>query len=113
MKFAIAAGTALLAATAALPAAAQSFNGPYVGVEGGWNHDSVANVKGLKIDDSKDDFNVGGFAGYDKQITSKVVVGALVNVDATTSDKLTTTSASGSAQINPPIADLSVVNMPR
>jgi len=61
------AGAALLALSSA-PALAQEFQGPYVGVQAGWNHD-------IAINDKKDAFIGGVYAGYDREVSPNVVLG--------------------------------------
>ena len=59
---------AALAALASGPAFAQSFEGPYVGAQAGWNHD-------IAIHDDKDAAVGGVFVGYDHHVTPNVVLG--------------------------------------
>jgi outer membrane immunogenic protein len=84
MKSFLAGGVALVLVAAA-PAHAQSFQGPYVGVQGGWNKDEVRTpqtaVGRLPIDQSRDSFTGGIFAGYDYRILPKVVVGVEGSMD--------------------------------
>ena len=66
------------AAAAALPASAmaQSFDGPYVGVQAGWNQDKVDIPTATTVEAEKRDAFVGGiYAGYDSQIAENIVLG--------------------------------------
>jgi outer membrane immunogenic protein len=106
--------TALLLSSAALPgvAYAEPFNGPYLGVQAGLNHDSVGNVTSeigdLAIGRSRDSFIGGVYAGYDLTIAPRVVIGAEAGFSLTTSDAMTRTGSDDLARINPSYAyDLS------
>jgi outer membrane immunogenic protein len=72
---------AALAVLASTPAFAQSFQGPYVGVQAGGTHD-------IAINDKKDAFTGGVFAGYDYQLTPKIVVGAEGGFSVGASDRI-------------------------
>jgi len=77
------AGAALVALSAA-PALAQSstsFDGPYVGVQAGWNHDIAINQK-------KDAVVGGAFAGYDRQVTPNIVLGVEGGISLAASDRI-------------------------
>jgi outer membrane immunogenic protein len=75
----------ILAGSGAVPAAAQTFDGPYVGVQAGWNQDNIkgtdSNLGQLDLREKSDRFSGGGFVGYDKQITSHVVIGVEAGLD--------------------------------
>lgn len=74
------AGAALLALSAS-PALAQSFQGPYVGAQAGWNH-------GVAINDKQDSFVGGVFAGYDHEVAPNVVLGAEGGFSLGASDRI-------------------------
>lgn len=104
----------LLLSSGALPgvAYAEPFNGPYVGVQAGLNHDEVGTVAteigDLAIDRERDSFVGGAFAGYDFRVASNVVIGAEAGFSFTSSDSITRTSSDSLARINPSYAfDLS------
>ena len=85
----------LLAATTLVPAAAsaQSFDGPYVGAQAGWKHD-------IAIANKKDSVTGGVFAGYDKQITPNIVIGAEAGFSLGASDRIGPSGANA-ASIDP------------
>lgn len=70
---------AVAAASTITPAYAEVFEGPYVGVQAGWNHDKVGraetDVGNLNIRESKDSFLGGAFVGYNHKVTPHVVLG--------------------------------------
>ncbi len=85
MKNLMLVGAALVALSAA-PAMAQSstdapFNGPYVGVQAGLNHD-------IAINDKKDSFIGGVFAGYDHEVAPNIVIGAEGGFSLGASDRI-------------------------
>ena len=69
---------------------AESFQGPYVGVQAGWNRDSIgsanSDVGRLDMHEARDAFFGGGFAGYDHQLTDKIVVGVEAGFDIAADD---------------------------
>ena len=92
MKKLMLVGAALVALSAA-PAMAQSFQGPYVGVQAGLNHD-------IAIQDKKDAFVAGVFAGYDQQVAPNIVLGVEGGFSVAASDRLGP-SGSNAATIDP------------
>jgi outer membrane immunogenic protein len=78
----IAYSAAAIALIAAAPtaASAQSWTGPYAGVQGGWEENSVRNpgtaLGATPLTQSSDTGTLGIFTGYDKQIQPRIVVGA-------------------------------------
>lgn len=85
----------VLAATSLVPAAAsaQSFDGPYVGVQAGWNHD-------IAIQDDRDAFVAGVYAGYDKEVAPNVVLGAEGGFSIAAEDRIGP-SGTNAARIDP------------
>jgi len=88
---------ALVAAATAMPVLAQdaplSFNGPFIGVQGGWQQDRQAlNVNGIGFLSSdrqnKDGFAYGGQIGYDFRLSPQVVLGAEVALTGRTGSSL-------------------------
>ncbi len=84
---------ALAALAAAVPAFAQgtpdAFNGPFVGVQGGWQQDRQTlevNNGGLLTTgkQNKDGFAYGGQIGYDFRLSPQVVLGAEVDLTGRT-----------------------------
>lgn len=62
------------------PAFAEPFQGPYAGIQAGWNHDRVrgadADIGDVAVRDSRDSVVGGIFAGYNYKVTPHVVIGA-------------------------------------
>ncbi len=80
MKKLVLVGAALLVLSAA-PAMAQSFDGPYVGVQAGLNHD-------IAIATDKDSVVGGVFAGYDREVAPNIVLGAEGGFSIAASDRI-------------------------
>ncbi|WP_404710889.1 outer membrane protein [Sphingomonas sp. MMS24-J13] len=99
----VAAGVAALALSA--PLAAETFDGPYVGAQAGYNHDSYGNVESrlgqIGVDNSRDSFNGGAFVGYDHRINSKFVLGGEAGFDIGTNDNRTDRRPGGFTSIDP------------
>ncbi|HEY5721735.1 MAG TPA: porin family protein [Allosphingosinicella sp.] len=101
----IIAGTAVLAFLSASPASAQSFDGPFVGVQAGGqkadirNLDTALGTRSLEADRSS--FTGGLFTGYDRQIAPGIVVGAEAGFDLAGDDKASAQSAAGLVAIDP------------
>jgi outer membrane immunogenic protein len=89
-------------------AQAQTFNGPYIGVQGGLNHDKVGTlgtqIGAIAIDRSKDSFTGGVYAGYDVPIAPRVVIGVEAGFNLAASDSVTRMGGNDLAQINPSYA---------
>lgn len=72
----LAAGSVIVAS----PALANTFEGPYVGAQAGWNHDFIrdadTDIGTLVMRGKRNSFNGGVFAGYNYKATDKVVIGA-------------------------------------
>ncbi|WP_419814962.1 outer membrane protein [Glacieibacterium sp.] len=75
------AALAALIAVPSIAAAAEPFNGAFVGVQGGWQQDkqrlSLDNVDGSssRYGDKKDGFAYGGQLGFDTKVTPQIVLG--------------------------------------
>lgn len=86
---------------AASPAFAETFDGPYVGVQAGLNHDRArgadTDIGEVNVRDSRDSFIGGAFAGYNYRLTPHVVIGAEGSFDIGADDAL----RSGAAVIDP------------
>ena len=98
----------ILAAAAGLsaaPAVAQSFNGPSVGIQGGWQQEKVRNPHtniGIAQIDSSRDAAVGGvFAGYDRQVGSQMVLGVEAGFSIASSDRIRGGAGATAVQIDP------------
>jgi outer membrane immunogenic protein len=83
------------------PANAESFQGPYVGAQAGWNQDSIgatgSDVGRLDIHESRASFVGGVYAGYDYQVTPHIVLGVEAGFDLAADDA----SRVGGALIDP------------
>ena len=85
---------ALAALAVAAPVMAQDapstlFNGPFIGVQGGWQQDrqslTVTDSTGVsKASQNKDGFGYGGQIGYDFRLSPTVVLGAEVDLTGRT-----------------------------
>jgi len=86
-------------------ASAQDFNGPSVGVQGGWNKADVRNPRSdigiAPIDRSRDSFVGGAFVGYDRHVADKVVIGVQADFSIAANDKIVQSSATGNAMLDP------------
>ncbi|GFM29408.1 outer membrane protein [Novosphingobium sp. PY1] len=84
--------SAMLGTAFAGTAFAEDFNGPFVGVQAGLNSDDVKNpslsLGTVGIDDDQQAFTGGVYAGYDKRIADKFVLGVEGSFDLTTDDNL-------------------------
>jgi outer membrane immunogenic protein len=96
---------ATFAAGAALPAAAQTFDGPYVGAQAGWSQNDVGAVqagdRSAQIDRSRDAATMGIFAGYNFRPTQNVVLSAEGAFNFGSSDRITRSQKDATATINP------------
>lgn len=88
----------------AVHAQTQAFEGPSIGVQGGWSQDKVENpqtdIGTLPIDSSKDKAAFGGFAAYDKAI-GKFVLGTEAGFNIGTSDTVSGGPANAFGAIDP------------
>lgn len=106
MRFDYKLATTVLLGTMSAPAAfAQNFDGPYVGVQAGWDLTDVRNpsteLGTLALDDDGQSFTGGAFAGFDRQVAPRVVLGAEAGADIGSDDALKTSSGTGEAIIDP------------
>lgn len=89
---------------AAAPAQAETYDGPYVGVTAGWERSEIINkIEALPItgEASRDALVLGGYAGYNYKVTSKIVIGAEAGFSATVNDEIRATSAAQALTIDP------------
>ena len=106
MKFSALPPLAVVTALAiAAPAAAEPFKGPYVGAQAGMVHNKVgtidADVGSVTINDSKDAFTAGIFAGYNIQPIERIVVSPEAGFNIGTSDAMSLKGATTIGAINP------------
>jgi outer membrane immunogenic protein len=93
MKNLMLVGAALVALSTAPAMAKSEFQGPYVGVQAGWNHDIAIN--------SKKDAVVGGvFGGYDQEVAPNIILGAEGGFSLGASDRIGPSGANA-ATIDP------------
>ena len=94
-----------IAAPFASAASAAPFDGPYVGAQVGWQSEKMRDVKSslgvAPIDEKKESVTGGMFAGYDKTINGRLVVGAEVGLDFASADQIQTSVAGNSYSIDP------------
>ena len=98
---AVLAGTA---ATFAVPAQADTFDGPYIGVQAGWNRaETATTIEAQPIDaeTSRDALVIGGYAGYNHKIADRFVIGAEAAFSGTVDDKVRAQSGGNAFTIDP------------
>jgi outer membrane immunogenic protein len=84
-KSVFAATLALAAVPALAQDAPQNFNGPFIGVQGGWQHDRLGIQVGLdRGAATSSGFAYGGQAGYDLRAGENVVIGGEVSLTGRT-----------------------------
>lgn len=95
---------ALAASATATPAFAQSFQGPFVGVQAGGQHDKFgrmpAGAVDLNVDKSKNAATGGIFAGYDVQMGS-LVIGGEADFSAGIKDSVVTRDPGATFEVDP------------
>ncbi len=107
MKFKnlIAAGLAGLAGSIAVPANADTFDGPYLGAQAGWSRgeiaDATAETLPLDAETSRDALVLGGYAGYNHKIGEKFVIGAEAGFSGTVDDKISAQSGGSPVILDP------------
>jgi outer membrane immunogenic protein len=97
-------GAAMLSLSAA-PAFGQHFDGPYAGVQAGWERAEVRDTANLPVipglDEDQSAFTGGLFVGYDRQVAPRVVVGAEAGMDFSSYDSIQGSNAAGQFSIDP------------
>lgn len=106
-------GAAAAAAAAASPAAAETFDGPYAGVQAGWKQNKVGtaqtDIGRADIDRSQDAFQAGVFGGYNYRATDRIVLSAEAGFSMGFDDQITRSGRDSLASIDPDYAfDLGV-----
>ena len=85
MKALVSCAAAALALGSAHVANAQSFTGPFIGVQGGWEETNARNpntaVGVTPLAQTSDTGTVGVFMGYDKEVQPRIVLGAQVEAN--------------------------------
>ena len=97
--------TAVAAPFATTAASAAEFDGPFVGAEVGWQSEKMRDTKSsfgiVPVEDTKRSVTGGVFAGYDKTINGRFVIGAEAGLDLASDDEVTTSVAGTSFTVDP------------
>lgn len=95
----------VIAAGFATAASAAEFDGPVVGAQLGWQSEKLeypdTSFGQVPIDDKKQSVTGGLFAGYDKKINDRVVVGAEAGLDFASDDEVQSSIAGTSYSVDP------------
>lgn len=95
----------ILAAPLATAVSAAQFDGPYVGAQVGWQSEKMRDVKSsfgvVPVDENKRSITGGVFAGYDKTINGRFVVGAEGGLDFASDDKVQSTVGGSNYSVDP------------
>lgn len=98
------AGAALVVGLAA-PAAAEPFNGPFVGVQAGWSQHEAGTpttpLGELPVGASRDAVSGGVYGGYDAKVGSNVVIGVEAGVQFGDDDQIVRSSDVASFTLDP------------
>lgn len=99
------AAAAVLALSIPAATLAQGFDGPYAGIQGGWDLAAVRNPTtssdAFNLDDERQSFTGGVFAGVDREVATGVVVGFETGIGVGSDDGLSAPTLVGSVSINP------------
>ena len=99
------AAVAGFAATLAAPVQADTFDGPYIGVQAGWSRAEAANAtieaQPIDAEATRDALVIGGYAGYNHTIADRFVIGAEAGFNGTVDDKLRAQSGGNAITIDP------------
>ena len=80
------------------PAQADTFDGPYVGVQAGWDRNEI----GIDdVDISNDSLLIGGYAGYNFKIAERVVLGAEAGISTAVDDSFGLSTATETLTFDP------------
>ena len=94
-----------IAAPFASAASAAPFDGPFVGAQVGWQSEKMRDTKSsfgaVPVDDKTQSVTGGVFAGYDKTINGRFVVGAEGGIDFGSDDTVQTNVAGSNYSVNP------------
>jgi outer membrane immunogenic protein len=106
MKTYLLIGAALISAAGfSAAASAETFSGPFVGVQAGWNHDKIGGigtpVGDVRIDRTNDSLIGGLVAGYDYKLSPKIVVGGEADLNFGSNDRSLRNVTGGSVAIDP------------
>jgi len=99
------AALASAAAALATPAQADTFDGPYIGVQAGWSRaetaDSTIEAQPLDAETARDALVIGGYAGYNHKLADSFVIGAEAGFSGTADDKLRAQSGGSAITVDP------------
>ena len=94
-----------LATSFATAGSAAPFDGPYVGVQVGWQSEKRRDVKSsfgtAPVDDKVNSVIGGVFAGYDKTVNDRFVVGAEGGLDFASDDEVQSNVAGSNYSVDP------------
>lgn len=98
----------ILAAPFATASSAAQFDGPFVGAQVGWQSEKMQDLKSsigtVPVDNTKNSVTGGVFAGYDKTINGRFVVGAEAGLDVASDDEVTGSFSGTSYSVDPKYA---------
>ncbi|MEW4468961.1 outer membrane protein [Parasphingorhabdus sp. JC815] len=87
------------------PALANNFDGPYVGVQAGWNRAEVADrtidTQTVDAEVSRDAVVLGGYAGYNHKVSDRFVIGAEAGFSGAFDDEIRARTSGNSIIIDP------------
>jgi outer membrane immunogenic protein len=99
------AGLAGLVGSIAIPAHAETLDGPYVGVQAGWNRGEIADAATetlpLDAEASRDALVIGGYAGYNHRIGKSFVIGAEAGFSGAVDDEIRAQSNGNAVTLDP------------
>ena len=94
-----------LAAPFATAASAAPFDGPYVGAQVGWQSQKMRNTNStfgaIPVDETKNSVTGGVFAGYDKTVGGRFVLGAEGGLDFNSDADVTASVAGATYAVDP------------
>ncbi|MCB2072537.1 MAG: porin family protein [Novosphingobium sp.] len=98
--------TALAGAVSfATPAAAETFDGPYVGVTAGWNRAEVADrtldAATIDAEAARDSAVIGIYGGYNHKVTDSIVLGVEAGLAAAIDDNVRAQSSGQALTVDP------------
>ena len=105
MRFSYAIAATVLILSPATPVLAQSFDGPHVGVEAGWDLTDVRNpstdLGTFSLHDDRQSFAGGIYAGFDRRIASRIVLGGEAGIDIGANDAIKASNLSQLVRMDP------------
>ena len=94
-----------IAVSFATAASAAPFDGPYVGAQVGWQSEKMRDVKSsfgtTPVDEKANSVTGGVFAGYDKTVNERFVVGAEAGLDFASDDEIQNSVAGSNYSVDP------------